>query len=99
MAFGEVLLPIRTRTFVGWAGEFENRHKLPVSTIPNFQVGVTFNVRDQRHTPNGRSLQEHHGCAGRVVISSRYGHVAAANQLALVFGQLMDENLLFTAAR
>jgi hypothetical protein len=56
---------------------------------------VTFNVHDQRHTSNGWSFQEHHSCAGRVSISSRDGHVAAANQLALVFGQLMDENLLF----
>jgi hypothetical protein len=44
LAFGEVLFPIRTRTLIGRAEEFENRHQLPVATIPNFQEGVTFNI-------------------------------------------------------
>jgi hypothetical protein len=86
LAFGKVLCPIRTRTLVGWAEEFEQGHKLPAATIANFQEGVMFDIHAQRHTPNGWSLQEHYSCACRVGIRARHRHVTAANQPALVCG-------------
>ena len=95
LAFGEVLLPIRTRTLVGWAKEFEHRHQLPVATISNFQEGVTFNIHNQRYTSDGWCFQEHQSCACRVGLRSRHGDVTAANQLALVFRQLMDKDVSF----